>query len=74
MTPEQIPSEIAGVIDLIDRIYAVFGFKYRVELSTRPESFMGDIKTWNMAEKILEEMLIEKQIEYRINPGDGTFY
>ena len=74
MTPEHIQSEIAGVIDLIDRIYAVFGFKYRVELSTRPDSFMGELETWNMAEKILEDMLIEKQIEYSINPGDGTFY
>ena len=74
MTPEQVPSEIAGVIELIDNIYSVFGFKYRVELSMRPENFMGEIETWNEAEKILEQVLVEKGITYRINPGDGAFY
>ena len=74
MTPEHIPSEIAGIIDLVDRVYKVFGFAYRVELSTRPEKFMGEIETWNMAEKILEDVLIDKNVNYRINPGDGAFY
>jgi len=75
MTPEQVPAEIAACIDLADRIYKVFGFEYRVELSTRPvEDFMGDIESWNVAEKILEETLIEKGVNYRINPGDGAFY
>jgi threonyl-tRNA synthetase len=74
MTPEQVPSEIIGVIDLVDRVYSVFGFEYRVELSTRPESFMGEIETWSMAEKILEDALIEKKVNYIINPGDGAFY
>jgi len=74
MTPEHVPSEIAAAIDLADRIYNVFGFEYRVELSTRPENFMGEIETWNMAEKILEESLIAKNVNYRINPGDGAFY
>jgi len=74
MMPEHIPAEIAAVIDLADRIYSVFGFEYRVELSTRPEKFMGEIEKWDLAEKILEEVLIEKKINYRINPGDGAFY
>ncbi|MCL2151953.1 MAG: threonine--tRNA ligase, partial [Oscillospiraceae bacterium] len=74
MAPEHIPSEIAGVISLVDRIYKVFGFDYLVELSTRPETFMGDIETWNVAEKILEDALISKNVKYRINPGDGAFY
>ena len=74
MTPEQIPSEIIGVIELVDRIYKVFGFDYRVELSTRPESFMGEAETWDMAEKILEDALVSKKINYRVNPGDGAFY
>ena len=74
MTPQHVPAEVAGVIDLADRIYKVFGFDYRVELSTRPESFLGEIETWDMAEKILEEALIEKKVTYRINPGDGAFY
>ena len=74
MTPEHIPAEIAGVIELVDRIYKVFGFEYRVELSTRPEDFMGEKETWDMAEKILEDVLLAKKITYRINPGDGAFY
>ena len=74
MTPEQVPAEIAGVIDLVDKIYKVFDFEYRVELSTRPDDFMGDIETWDLAEKALEDVLIEKKIKYRINPGDGAFY
>ena len=74
MTPEQVPQEILGVIDLIDRIYKVFGFEYRVELSTRPEDFMGEIAQWDIAEKALEEALITRGIIYSINPGDGAFY
>ena len=74
MTPTHIPVEIAAAIDLVDRIYKVFGFDYRVELSTRPAKFMGEIATWDMAEKILEDVLIEKNVTYRINPGDGAFY
>jgi threonyl-tRNA synthetase len=74
MTPEQIPAEILGVIDLIDSIYQVFCFKYHVELSTRPDDFMGEIETWNMAEHELEQALITRKIPYTINPGDGAFY
>ena len=74
MTPENVPDEIAAVIDLVDRIYKVFGFDYRVELSTRPDDFMGDASSWDVAEKILEDALVSKNINYRINPGDGAFY
>jgi len=74
MTSEHVPAEIIGAIELVDRIYRVFGFEYRVELSTRPDSFMGEVSTWDMAEKILEAALIEKKINYRINAGDGAFY
>ena len=74
MTPDHITDEISGVINLVDKIYKVFGFDYRVELSTRPDDFMGETETWNRAEKILEDVLIEKKINYRINPGDGAFY
>jgi len=74
MTPEHVPAEIEAAIDLADKIYKVFGFEYRVELSTRPEDFMGEIETWDMAEKILEDVLIKKEINYKINPGDGAFY
>ena len=74
MTPEQVPEEIAGVIDLADKIFKTFGFDYRVELSTRPDNFMGDIKKWDEAEQILESVLVEKAVKFHINPGDGAFY
>jgi threonyl-tRNA synthetase len=74
MTPEHISDEIIGVIRKIDSIYKVFGFEYRVELSTRPDDFMGEIETWNMAERVLEEALVAENVQYKINPGDGAFY
>jgi threonyl-tRNA synthetase len=74
MTPEQVPAEIIGVIELVDKMYKVFGFEYRVELSTRPEDYMGEIATWDAAERALEDALVTKQINYRVNPGDGAFY
>ena len=74
MTPEQIPQEIEGVIDLVDRIYKVFDFPYRVELSTRPENFMGEIEQWDAATEALQKALERKGVEYRINEGDGAFY
>jgi len=74
MTPDQVSSEIKGVIQKIGYIYSVFGFEYRVELSTRPEDFMGEIATWDSAEKALEEALVSLGVAYQINPGDGAFY
>ncbi|MGI5971262.1 MAG: threonine--tRNA ligase [Oscillospiraceae bacterium] len=74
MTPEQVPDEIQGVIELIDRVYRVFGFTYHVELSTRPEDYMGELEQWNEAERTLEQALIQRGLSYKINPGDGAFY
>jgi threonyl-tRNA synthetase len=74
MTPEQVSSELIGVIEKIGYIYDVFGFSYRVELSTRPDDFMGAIETWDTAERALEDALIAKRVTYKINPGDGAFY
>ena len=74
MMPEHVPAEIEAAIDLADRIYNVFGFDYRVELSTRPEKFMGEKEQWDIAEKILEEVLVKKKVNYKLNPGDGAFY
>lgn len=72
--PEQIKDEIKGVIKLIDEIYKKFGFTYKLELSTRPEKFMGEIKDWDMAEASLKSALEELNLEYVINEGDGAFY
>ncbi|MET3850244.1 threonine--tRNA ligase [Paenibacillus sp. OAE614] len=72
--PDQIEEEIAGVIDLIDYMYAIFGFSYRIELSTRPEDSMGSDELWEQAEQSLRSVLERRGIEYRLNEGDGAFY
>lgn len=74
MLPEQIKSEILGVVRLIDEVYGTLGFKYNVELSTRPEDSMGTDEEWNMAENSLKEALNEGGLDYKINEGDGAFY
>lgn len=74
MLPEQIKSEIQGVIALIDEVYSKFGFKYSIELSTRPENSMGSDEDWNMAEASLKAALDEISLSYIINEGDGAFY
>lgn len=72
--PDQIEEEIAGVIDLIDYMYGIFGFSYRIELSTRPEDSMGSDELWEQAEQSLRSVLERRGIEYRLNEGDGAFY
>ncbi len=74
MLPEQITDEIKGVVKLTDRIYKQFGFKYKVELSTRPENSMGSEEDWELATSALKKALDEMQINYEINEGDGAFY
>ncbi|WP_160680431.1 threonine--tRNA ligase [Clostridium sp. C8-1-8] len=74
MLPEQIKDEIKGVIKLIDEVYARFGFKYHVELSTRPEDSMGTDSEWQMAEMALQSALEEVNMPFKINAGDGAFY
>lgn len=74
MLPEQIKSEIKGVVELIDKVYSIFGFKYHVELSTRPEDSMGSDEEWQMAEDSLRGALDELNLQYVINEGDGAFY
>lgn len=74
MTPEQIESEIIGVVKLIDRFYKVFGFKYSVELSTRPQDFMGSIEQWDKATEALKSALNKLKQPFTVNEGDGAFY
>jgi len=74
MLLEQMKDEIVGVIDFIDYVYKLFGFKYHVELSTRPESSMGSEEEWNRATDALREALEDKGMDYIINEGDGAFY
>ncbi|MGO1469870.1 MAG: threonine--tRNA ligase [Tissierella sp.] len=72
--PSQIKEELMGVIDLADYMYEIFGFKYHIELSTRPEDSMGTEEQWELATNGLKEALEEKNIDYILNEGDGAFY
>lgn len=74
MTPEQIEGEIEGVVRLIDSFYKVFGFKYKLELSTRPEDSMGSDEQWETATNALIKALNALGKDYEINEGDGAFY
>lgn len=74
MMPEQIRDEIKGVAKLIDEVYQLFGFKYHVELSTRPEDSMGSDEDWEMATDALRGALDDLGLDYVINEGDGAFY
>ena len=74
MTPDQINEEIKGVAKLIDEVYSLFGFKYHVELSTRPEDSMGSDEDWEMATDALRAALDDLGLDYAVNEGDGAFY
>lgn len=73
---DQIETEIAGVFDFLQKIYGTFGFEFKMELSTRPEKFVGDIETWDKAEKNLENALNKFMGpgKWELNPEDGAFY
>lgn len=74
MTPGQIKQEVIGVIDLIDEFYKTFGFKYHVELSTKPKDSLGTKEQWDIATSALQDALDDKEMIYKINEGDGAFY
>ena len=74
MTPEQVKDEIKGVATLIDEVYKMFGFKYHVELSTRPEDSMGSDEDWELATDALRDALDSLGMDYVVNEGDGAFY
>jgi len=72
--PEQIKDEIKGVIEFIDYVYSLFGFKYHIELSTKPKDSMGTDEEWQRATEALREATEEIGMEYTVNEGDGAFY
>ena len=74
MTPDQIKDEIKGVAGLIDQVYNLFGFKYHVELSTRPDDSMGSDEDWELATDSLRAALDDLGLDYVVNEGDGAFY
>jgi threonyl-tRNA synthetase len=74
VTPEQIEEEITSALKLIDHVYSTFGFQYDIELSTRPEDYMGEESLWNRAEESLQNVLNKLGYQFTINEGDGAFY
>ena len=75
MTEDQMRDEIANIILLYKQVYSVFNLKFHIELSTRPEDkYIGEISTWEKAEKALAEACEKAGFEYKLNPGDGAFY
>lgn len=74
VTPDQIEDEITLALRIIDHVYKIFGFQYEIELSTRPEHYMGELEKWNQAEQALENVLTNLGYSYKVNEGDGAFY
>lgn len=73
-TPEQLVDEINAIIDFVSDTMAIFNMNFEVELSTRPESYVGDLKNWELAEAGLKEAMDKRGMAYEINEGDGAFY
>ncbi len=74
VTEEQIGDEYEEIFDIVEKFYSIFGLEYSFRLGTRPESFMGDIKTWNKAEETLETILKKSKKKYTVAEKDGAFY
>ena len=72
--PDQVESEINAVLELVDIIYGTFGLQYRVNLSTRPDDFMGEPELWDEAEAALKRAIEANGLEYKVKEGDGAFY
>ena len=72
--PEQLESEIKGVIDFVRDVMGVFGFDYEVEVSTRPEKSIGTDEDWEKATRALFSSLNDCHIPFTINQGEGAFY
>lgn len=72
--PDQVEDEINGIIDFVQDVMAIFGFEYELEISTRPEHYIGNLEDWDKAESILKSVLDSRSIPYDINEGDGAFY
>jgi len=73
--PSQIEEEIGALFDFMRHIYGLFGFEFKLELSTRPDNYLGAVETWNQAEEQLK-LALEANYpgQWELNPGDGAFY
>ncbi len=74
VTEDQIGEEYKRIIEIAKLFYSIFGIEFKIRLGTRPDDFMGDVKTWDRAEKDLEKILIDNHIDYFIGEGEGAFY
>lgn len=75
VTQDQIESEVLEIIDFLDEVYSVFGLRYDIELSTRPEdNYIGDISVWDASEDALKNACQKAGKSFKINEGDGAFY
>jgi threonyl-tRNA synthetase len=73
-TQSQVKQEIKGCLEFLKYVYGIFGFTYELRLSTRPETYLGEVEVWNRAEQNLEEALNEFGEKWILNEGDGAFY
>jgi threonyl-tRNA synthetase len=75
---DQVGSEMSGLFDFLQTVYGNLGLTFKLKLSTRPEGFLGEIETWDKAEKTLQDVLNEfsktSGTVWELNPGDGAFY
>ncbi|MDD4026924.1 MAG: threonine--tRNA ligase [Candidatus Shapirobacteria bacterium] len=74
VTEDQIGEEYKRILEIAKLFYSIFGIEFKIRLGTRPDDFMGDIETWNRAEKELEQILIDNKFDYFIGQGEGAFY
>ncbi|HEY3257279.1 MAG TPA: threonine--tRNA ligase, partial [Gemmatimonadaceae bacterium] len=73
-TPEQVPSEIERLLDLVHEMLGAFGYPYTIELATRPEKALGSTELWEQAERTLAEVMTRRGQAYEVDAGGGTFY
>jgi threonyl-tRNA synthetase len=73
-TPEQLDSEIKGVLDFVKDMMSIFDFDYELEISTRPEKSIGSEEDWERATKALVKAVEDNRLPFKINEGDGAFY
>lgn len=74
VTEEQISKEYKEILEIANLFYSIFGIKFKIRLGTRPDDFMGDVATWDKAEKELEQILIDHKFDYFVGAGEGAFY
>lgn len=74
LRPDQLKEEINRILGFVDDVMGIFGFDYDMEISTRPDKFIGALSDWERAESILKEVLEERGVRYEVNEGEGAFY